>query len=852
MNDPKRALRMVLEQERRRGYQDTTVRGGLDVLLRGLYQSGSVAAGTPVHEALVETLAFPYRQLTPAMRARWVDRTLAALDRPERVRPQRSSPPPEPPSAVRIGVTEPLPGRGRRTRAAAKGIASTQKRTAERKPPRTRSDTARLTLDSPIGELPGAARWLGRLHALGLRTVRDLLYHLPHRYDDFSRIRKIAQLVPGEEVTVIGDVWSCKEVTFGGMRKAAEAVINDGSGALRVVWFNQPYLVRALPAGARVVLSGKVSVFRGLVQMDAPEWELLDGSDLSASVQAGRIAPVYPLTQGLALRTLRRLVRTALDRCLPLVEETLPEHVLAERGLMGLREAIAQAHFPDAHEAAAAARERLAYDELLTLQLAVLRRRQERRAGTEAPALPVPDELRAGFERSLPFPLTRAQQRVIDEVLADLTQPVGMARLLQGDVGSGKTVVATAALLAAVHNGYQGSLMAPTEILAEQHFRTICTLLGGESLDGATAICRPPFLDGPVHVALLRGGLGAKAKSRAQAAISTGAVDIAIGTHALLQEEVAMPRLALAVVDEQHRFGVLQRTALREKGGAPAGTGPSAAHLLVMTATPIPRTLALTLYGDLDTSLLDEMPPGRKPVKTVVIESGERNHAYNFVYEQIRQGRQAFIICPLVEESETLEVRAATQEFERLRDEVFPQLSLALLHGRMSAAQKDETMAAFRDNLVDILVSTAVVEVGIDVPNANIIMIEGAERFGLAQLHQFRGRVGRGEAQSYCLLLSDNPSQEARERLRLMEEHQDGFRLAEEDLRLRGPGEYFGTRQSGLPELKVARLTDAHLLDAARRDAAAVLAADPTLAAPVHAALAGAVARLIAGPGEVN
>jgi ATP-dependent DNA helicase RecG len=298
------------------------------------------------------------------------------------------------------------------------------------------------------------------------------------------------------------------------------------------------------------------------------------------------------------------------------------------------------------------------------------------------------------------------------------------------------------------------------------------------------------------------------------------------------------------VVDEQHRFGVLQRSALREKG--------EAAHLLVMTATPIPRTLALTLYGDLDVSVIDELPPGRKPIKTVVIESGERNQAYNFVYEQIRQGRQAFIICPLVEESETLEVRAATVEFERLRTEVFPQLSLALLHGRMSSAQKDEVMAGFRDHLYDILVSTAVVEVGIDVPNANIIMIEGAERFGLAQLHQFRGRVGRGEAQSYCLLLSDSGSAEARERLRLMEEHGDGFKLAEEDLRLRGPGEYFGTRQSGLPELKVARLTDTLVLDAARRDASALLEADPALADEQHRALAAAVARLIAGPGDIN
>jgi ATP-dependent DNA helicase RecG len=400
--------------------------------------------------------------------------------------------------------------------------------------------------------------------------------------------------------------------------------------------------------------------------------------------------------------------------------------------------------------------------------------------------------------------------------------------------------------------------MAPTEILAEQHFRTVTALLNGESLDGATAICHPPFMDKPVHVALLRGGLGAKAKARAQAAITTGAVDIAIGTHALLQEGVQMPRLALAVVDEQHRFGVMQRSALREKskqGGDPDESGGGAAHLLVMTATPIPRTLALTTYGDLEVSVLDEMPPGRKPIKTVLIESGQRNEAYNFVYEQVRQGRQAFIICPLVEESEAetmADVRAATTEFERLRDDVFPQLSLSLLHGRMNAQTKDETMAAFRDHLVDILVSTAVVEVGIDIPNANMIMIEGAERFGLAQLHQFRGRVGRGEAQSYCLLLSDSASAEARERLRLMEEHQDGFKLAEEDLRLRGEGDVFGTRQSGLPQLKVARLTDVQALEAARRDAGALLAEDAQLALPEHAPLAAAVQRLVDGSGDIN
>ncbi|MGH2584011.1 MAG: DEAD/DEAH box helicase, partial [Dehalococcoidia bacterium] len=523
MTDPKRALRLVLEQERRRGYQDTTVSGGLDAMLRGLHQDGQVTPGSPVHDVIVETLAYPYRQLTPAMRQRWVERTLAALERPEQTRAERRAPPPMP-QAIRLGVTAPLKVGRNRQKAA-------PKRTPSRRAPASAKPAPRaLSLDSPVTDLPGAARWGLRLETVGVHSVRDLLYHLPHRYDDFSRIKQVNELVPGEEVTVVGDVWTCKEVMFGGMRKATEAVINDGSGALRVVWFNQPYIARSVPAGARIVLSGKVGVFRGLVQMDSPEWELLEpGSDLTASVQAGRIAPVYPLTQGLALRTVRRLTRTALDRCLPMVEETLPESVRRERGLLPLREALAQVHYPESHEAAAGGRRRLAYEELLTLQLAVLRRRELRRAATKTTPLSMPASLRAAFEESLPFPRTGAQQRVIDEVMVDIATEEPMARLLQGDVGSGKTVVATAALLAAVENGYQGSMMAPTEILAEQHFRTIVGLLDGETLDGATAVCRPPFLEREVHVALLRGGLGARAKARAQAAISTGAVDIAIG-----------------------------------------------------------------------------------------------------------------------------------------------------------------------------------------------------------------------------------------------------------------------------------------------------------------------------------
>jgi ATP-dependent DNA helicase RecG len=461
-----------------------------------------------------------------------------------------------------------------------------------------------------------------------------------------------------------------------------------------------------------------------------------------------------------------------------------------------------------------------------------------------------------GFVSSLPFSLTAAQDRAVAQVLEDAGRPVPMNRLLEGDVGSGKTVVAATALLAAVASGYQGAIMAPTEILAEQHFRTLTRLLSPEEegvRDGAWfqeagsgfVVLRPAYLDRPIRLTLLKGSLRGAEKGAAQEALSAGEVDIACGTHALVQGAVEFNRLGMAIVDEQHRFGVGQRAALREKGESP--------HMLVMTATPIPRTLQLTVFGDLDITVLNEMPPGRPPVKTWRVTPPQRPQAYDFLKKKTAEGRQAYVICPLVEESESVAARAAVQEYERLSRDVFPDLRLGLLHGRMTPSEKEAVMRDFRDGNLDVLVSTAVVEVGVDVPNATVILIEGADRFGLAQLHQFRGRVRRSSEQAYCFLLSDSDSAEALERLLIMETVNDGFKLAEEDLRLRGPGEYFGTRQSGLPELRVARLTDVDLIEEARNEASRLLDADPGLEGTEYAALREEVDRRWAGvSGEVS
>jgi len=867
-------LRRILMVEQQRGCQDRAVMGGLDRLLGNLLAQ-QPAGDTPVL-GVVQTLGRRrYADLAETERRDWIERALRLLaaPAPSLAKAAAPSPPEKPqpaPAAARPRPAAPMPAT-RESRSAAPPAVSPAPDSAAKRPaaPQPEQKTARSTeqpaarprprkasahgpaLDSPVTAIPGIGANRAELLAkLEIETVRDLLYHFPHRHDDFSRVARVADLQVGETQTVVARVWSASLVSFGqSPRKSTELIVGDETGNLRVVFFNNPYPAASLRTNQRLTLSGKITVFHGQKQLENPEWEIIEqGGDLDQAIHTGRLVPVYPLTQGVQNRALRGYVRRALDLCAGQLDDPLPPALRRRHGYSELAPAIRQAHYPDDAEALETARRRLAYDELLALQLAVVARKARRAASVQTAPLPFAGAMRERFISGLPFPLTGAQARAVERILADLERGTPMARLLEGDVGSGKTVVAAAALLAATVNERQAVLMAPTEILAEQHFRTLARLFGhaaNDDTNGEPLIeARVDWLDRPLRLGLLRGGLRARAKRDVQDAIAAGEVDIAIGTQALIQQAVNFARLGLTIVDEQHRFGVMQRSALAEKG--------ENTHLLVMTATPIPRTLALSLYGDLDISVIDELPPGRKPVKTRVLEPHQRDFGYRFIRDQVGRGFQAFVICPLVEESETLEVRAATEEYEKLRSEVFPDLRVSLLHGRMSPAEKDAVMAGFRDRDADILVSTAVVEVGIDIPAATLILIEGAERFGLAQLHQFRGRVGRGGDQSYCLLLSDSPSQEARARLKLLEQTQDGFKLAEEDLKLRGPGDYFGTRQSGLPTLRQARLTDTPILEAARADALELVARDPLLSAPELAGLRARVTALAERAGDAN
>jgi ATP-dependent DNA helicase RecG len=687
-----------------------------------------------------------------------------------------------------------------------------------------------LGLDAPVTRLPAIGpAYAQKLAKLGVHTVRDLLYLLPNRYDDFSQLRTIDRLKWGEEVTVIGTVWDLKSRVIGEDRRLVTAVVGDGTGEMQMSWFN-PFVERQLRTGHAYAFSGKVDNYRHVPMIRNPQFEPLDRNQLST----GRLAPVYPLTEGISMQWLRGVLDRTVRSFAAEASDFLPEEVRRQAGLLPLTEALTQIHFPDNHERLAAAHRRLSFDEFFVLQLGVLAARRRFRGAT-ARSIQCDDATLAAFTTALPFELTAAQRRALSAISGDLAQTVPMSRLLQGDVGSGKTAVAAAALWLAVANGTQGAIMAPTEILAEQHARAFGKMF--ENLPH-------PSADRPVKVVLLTGAMRGTERADALAALAAGDADIAIGTHALIQGGIAFRELTVAVVDEQHRFGVEQRAALRQKGVQP--------HMLVMSATPIPRSLALTVYGDLDISVIDEMPAGRTPIKAKWLTTSQRERAYDFIRRQAASGRQAFIIYPLVEETENSEARAAVEEHARLKQTIFPDLRVELLHGRMRGEEKDRVMRAFSAGESDVLVATSVVEVGIDVPNATVIMIEGAERFGLAQLHQFRGRVGRGEYPSYCILISDATEGDGIKRLQALENSTDGFALAQIDLEMRGPGDFFGTRQSGLPPLHAAQLSDLRTLEDARTAAQRMFEADPELLRPEHRALAAQVAAFWQNAGDVS
>ena len=807
MDDNEQAIRSLysmLRQERARGFDNRAVIGGLD----GFLDRSAAHLGT-----LIERSS-PYSSLSPEQRADWAGRAV------ERMR-----------GALAARASASPAGRTSVGKVAEKAAAPRYRPAPPRAARKPRPPDPPMNLSDDVSQMRGVSKKnLPRLRNLGIETVGDLVQAFPGRHNDFSSIRPVAQLAPGDGQTAMLTVWEASQ-TMLGRQKSTQAVLGDETGSVRAVWFGNPWLANHLKAGTQVVLSGKVSVFRGSLVFQGPECETLDEDEGLA--HTGRLVPVYPSTKGLTQRALRSLVRRALAGCIEQVEEYLADDVLHRSGLIGLRDAIRQMHYPDDWDSLAAARRRLAFDELFLLQMTVLERRSDWKAEGVGIPLEVGAEAMDAFLKSLPFELTRAQTKSLKEALNDIESDRPMSRLLQGDVGSGKTVVAAAAMLAAVHNGKQAALMAPTEILAEQHFLTVCGLLDGPGFQPAGGYIQRLDVAGAdrkVTVALLLGGHRKREKDDLYSFLSAGMIDIVIGTHALIQEGVDIPNLALAVVDEQHRFGVAQRAALREKGARP--------HVLAMSATPIPRSLALTVYGDLDVSVIDEMPPGRQTIRTRFVESERRDAAYAFVRDEIEAGRQAFVVCPLIDESEAIQTRAAHEEYERLSKEVYPDRAIGLLHGRMSLQEKEGVMGRFKSGELDILVSTPVVEVGIDVPNATVMLIDGADRFGLSQLHQFRGRVGRGEHQSHCLLMSDSPGAEAMRRLKLLERISDGFQLAEEDLKLRGPGDYLGTRQSGLPAFKVAQITDQDILTLARREAVRLLAFDRDLSDPKHSALA--------------
>lgn len=680
-----------------------------------------------------------------------------------------------------------------------------------------------LGLNAPLTVIQGIGPKVAESYqSVGLHTLNDMLYYFPRRYDDYSQLKPINRVNFGDELTIIATVQSCSVVSQKHNQMARiEVVVSDTTDYMRLVFFRRgldiaQYYENRFRHGLQLVISGKVTAYLGRKQMVEPEYENLEKVHLNTN----GIIPVYPLTSRLTQNSLRNTIHQVITFYAPKVPDFLPDSIKRSSNLIDLPIALQNIHYPTNQELLKSSRERLAFDEIFLLQLGVLQQKRNWQSGP-AVTYEFSDEKLDSFYTTLPYSLTNAQIKTISEIRKDLSSGHPMNRLLQGDVGSGKTIVAAIAMLIVASAGAQCALMAPTGILAEQHYRTLSNLLTSDQFTDHLQ---------PEEIALLTGDTPEAEKKEIVSRLANGEIKVIIGTHALIEEKIELKNLQFVVIDEQHRFGVNQRSALRQKGETP--------HLLVMTATPIPRSLALTLYGDLDLSLMDEMPAGRQPIETHILSPLERERAYQLIRSQVDRGSQAFIVYPLIENSEDSEVKAAVSEHDHLQQEIFPEYKIGLLHGRMKADEKEKIMRQFRDQEFQILVSTTVIEVGVDIPNATVMLVEGADRFGLAQLHQLRGRVGRGDKNSFCLLIPTSDNATENERLSAMTETNDGFVLAEKDLSQRGPGDFIGTRQSGFAELQLASITDIRLIEKARSQAESVYEIDPDLSSPEHSLLA--------------
>ncbi|MBT3921219.1 MAG: ATP-dependent DNA helicase RecG [Nitrospina sp.] len=688
------------------------------------------------------------------------------------------------------------------------------------------------SLDDPIQFIKGVGpRKAILLEKLRLTSIEDCLYFLPFRFEDRTQFKNISQALCGEYVTLTGEVLNAGTMFMGRRKRAFEVIVQDKTGVIRAKWFrfNETYMKEKFKTGQKIILSGKPTLNkRSGLEIIHPDTEQVSGEDVN-SLEIGKIVPVYHVTDGLHLKSMRTIIKNVLDKYLHLIEEFLPDDLIRRHAFISRADALSQSHFPpqgtplnELDSFKTPAQKRLVFEELFLIQLGLAFRKKHTGEINTGTPLQTRGELIRRFVKLLPFTLTGAQKRVLSEIMEDLEKEKSMNRLIQGDVGSGKTIVALTALLTAVDNKMQSALMVPTEILAEQHYlniRPYCESLG-------------------IELSLITSALKGKDRQKLYENIRTGKTQIVVGTHSLIQKDIQFKKLGLAVVDEQHRFGVLQRDAMGKKGDHP--------HLLIMTATPIPRSLALTLYGDMDVSLLDEFPPGRKKIATELFYENRRERAYGILEKQLQQGRQAFVVCPLIEESDIMDLKAAVTVFDFIQNR-FPDYAACIIHGKLKKEERQEIMSRFLKNEIQILVSTTVIEVGIDVPNATVMIIEHAERFGLAQLHQLRGRVGRGAHSSYCLLMAYHPvTEEGQARMKAMQNSGDGFVIAEEDLKIRGPGDFMGTRQSGMPLLKIANLLrDIRVLDTARKEAFHLIDRDPGLTAPEHQPLNKAIHRFL-------